>query len=147
MLPFGISSLIWSIITAASFILAAFLMWDLSSDYAPVVSSALIAISIVSGAIVLGERNPAGIVVAFCLIAVWCFVRNRFVLAGVVCLAVSLALKPHDAGLVWLFFVLAGSGLRKRALQALVITVVLSIAAVCWVSRTVPNWLPSCDQT
>src|SRR3954469_19831431 len=35
-LPFGISSLVWSIVTAGSFILASFLVWDLSSSYAPV---------------------------------------------------------------------------------------------------------------
>ena len=36
------------------------------------------------------------------------------------CLAISLMLKPHDAGLVWLYFLLAGGIYRKRALQALV---------------------------
>ena len=142
MLPFGISSLLWSIITAASFILASFLIWDLSSSYGPVLSAALIAISLASAAIVLGNGNPAGIVVASCLIAVWCFLKDRFALIGVLCLSVSLALKPHDAGLVWLYFFLAGGRLRKLALQTLAITALFSLAAVLWVSISAPDWLP-----
>jgi hypothetical protein len=142
MLPFGISSLVWSIITSAGLILGSFLIWDVSSSYAPVLSAALIAISLVSGAIVLGNGNPAGIVVASCLIAVWCFLKDRFTLAGVLCLALSLALKPHDAGLVWLYFFLMGGRFRKRALQTMAITALFSVAAVLWVSRSAPNWLP-----
>jgi len=142
MLPFGISSLMWSIATAASFILASFLIWDMSSSHAPVLSAALIAISLVSAAIVLGNGNPAGIVIASCLIAVWCFLKDRYILAGVLCLSISLAVKPHDAGLVWLCFLLAGSRLRKRALQTLATTAILSLAAVLWVSRSAPNWFP-----
>jgi hypothetical protein len=35
-------------------------------------------------------------------VAAWCFIKGRFIPAGILCLAVSLAIKPHDAGLVWL---------------------------------------------
>jgi len=37
-------------------------------------------------------------------------------------LRVSVAIKPHDAGLVWLYFLLAGGVYRKRALQTLLVT-------------------------
>lgn len=140
-LPFGISSLIWSVITAASCILASFLIWDLSSGYAPSLSAALIAISLMSAAIVLGNGNPAGIVTAFALVAVWCFLKGRFIAAGVLLLSVSLLLKPHDAGLVWLYFLLAGGKLRKHALQTLLVTALLSVVAVFWVSKAAPSWL------
>jgi len=142
MLPFEISSLLWSLVTATSFILGSFLIWEMSSSYAPVLSAALIAMSLVSGAIVLGNGNPAGLVVAFCLIAVWCLLKDRFILAGMLCFSISLALKPHDAGLVWLYFFIAGGKLRVRALQTFAITALLSLAAVLWVSISVPNWLP-----
>jgi len=141
-LPFCLASILWSLLTAASLMLAAFLMWDLASKYAPVLSGALIALSLASGAIVLGNGNPAGIVVAFALVGVWCFVRERFVLAGVLCLAVSLALKPHDAGLVWLCLLLVGGPLRRRALQTLLVTALLSLVAVLWVSIVASRWLP-----
>jgi hypothetical protein len=140
--PFWFSSLLWSTITAASFILASFLIWDLSSSYAPVLSAALVAISLMSGAVVLGNGNPAGIVISFCLIAVWCFLKNRFTLAGVLCLSVSLALKPHDVGLVWLYFLLAGGKLRKRAVHTFAVSGLLILVSVLWLSESAPNWLP-----
>jgi hypothetical protein len=72
--------------------------------------------------------------------AVWCFLKDRFVWAGVLCLAISLAMKPHDAGLVWLFFLLAGGIYRKRALQTLLVTAVLCLAAIAWVTPIAPHW-------
>jgi hypothetical protein len=144
LLPFGVASALWSLLTAGSLILAAFLAWDLASPYAPALSGALIALSLSSAAIVLGNLNPAGIVVAFCVIAVWCFLKQRFVLAGILCLAISLALKPHDAGLVWLYLVLASGNapgsLRKRALQTIAVTTLLTLTALLWVSVKAPHW-------
>jgi hypothetical protein len=63
------------------------------------------------------------------------------VTAGVLCLALSLAIKPHDAGFVWLYFLLAGGVYRKRALQTLFITAVLGLAAFLWVSHVAPHWM------
>jgi hypothetical protein len=60
--------------------------------------------------------------------------------AGILCLALSLAIKPHDAGLVWLYFLLAGAPYRKRALQSLLITAVLGLSAFLWVSHVAPHW-------
>ncbi len=85
--------------------------------------------------------NSAGIIVSLCVVAVWCFLEEKIVWAGVLCLAVSLAIKPHDAGLVWLYFLLAGGVCRKRALQTLLVTVVLGLAAIVWVEPIAPNWM------
>jgi hypothetical protein len=140
-LPWPAAHLLWMVITAAVFLLAAFLAWDLAADYAPVLSGALVALCAVDSFGLLAGGNIAGIVVSFCVIAVWCFFRQRFVPAGVLCLAVALALKPHDAGLLWLFFLLAGGLYRKHALQALVLTVALSIPSVLWVAQIAPHWM------
>jgi hypothetical protein len=59
----------------------------------------------------------------------------------VICLAVSLALKPQDAGLVWLYFLLAGGVYRRRALQALAGTAAVSLPGVLWAWRVAPNWI------
>jgi hypothetical protein len=141
-LPLGLASALWMILTAASLILAAFLIWDLGAGYAPIISGGLIGILLANSAIVLGNGNPAGIVISLCVIAIWCFLKERFALAGILCLAISLAMKPHDAGLVWLYFLLAGGVLRKRALQTLAVTVVLGLAATLWVSSVAPHWMP-----
>jgi hypothetical protein len=61
--------------------------------------------------------------------------------AGILCLAISLAIKPHDAGLVWLYFLLAGAPYRKRALQSLLITAVLGLSAFLWLSLAAPHWM------
>lgn len=61
--------------------------------------------------------------------------------AGVLSLAISLAIKPHDAGLIWLYFLLAGGGHRKRALEALLVTAVLALSAFLWVSHVAPYWV------
>jgi hypothetical protein len=84
--------------------------------------------------------NPAGFVVPGTIIAAWCFVRGRFIPAGIACLVVSLAFKPHDAGLIWLYFFLAGGAYRKRALQTLLIVAVLAVPALLWTSHISPHW-------
>jgi len=141
LLPWGSAHLLWLIVTAGSFIFAAFLAWDLGAGYAPVLSGALIAFCVVNSVNLLLCGNIAGIVISLCIIAVWCFVKRRFVPAGILCLAVSLAIKPHDAGLIWLYFLLAGGIYRKRALQTLAVTAALCLPAVLWVSQVAPHWM------
>jgi len=59
----------------------------------------------------------------------------------VLCLAVSLAVKPHDTGLVWLYLLLAGGIYRRRALQTLLATAVVSIPGVLWAWLRSPHWM------
>lgn len=141
MLPLGVAQVLWMILTAGSLILAGFLMWSLGERHAPVLSACLIGFLLVNCEFVFSTGNTAGIVVGLAVVATWCFLQERFVLAGILCMAVSLAIKPHDAGLVWLYFLLAGGIRRKRALQTLVVTAVLVLASVLWVSRVAPHWM------
>lgn len=140
LLPFGPAHFLWMIAIASSTILAAFLMWDLGAGATPAISGGLIAIFLAGSELLIEIGNAAGIVVSLCVIAVWCFLKNRLVLAGVLCFALSLAIKPHVAGPVWLFFLLAGGLYRKRALQTLAITAVLSLSAAFWVWCVAPHW-------
>src|SRR5208337_3591324 len=121
---------------------AALLMWNIGESYAPNVSLFLIFILLVNCESIFGAGNTAGIAVGLCVVAVWCFLQERFVPAGILCLALSLVIKPHDAGLVWLYFLLAGGVYRKRALQTLLVAGVLALPAVLWVSQVVPEWAP-----
>jgi hypothetical protein len=141
MLPWGPAHVLWMILIAGGYILAGLLMWNLAANYAPRLSLFLICILLANCQMVFYGGNAAGIVTNLCVVAVWCFFRDRFALAGVLCLAIGLALKPHDAGLVWLFFLLAGGVYRKRALQTLLITAVLGLAAFLWVSSVAPHWI------
>jgi hypothetical protein len=141
MLPWGLAHWLWMILAAASLTFAAFLMWNRGADYAPGISGALICFMLANCEAVLATGNTAGIAVSLCVVAVWCFLRERFVWAGIVCLAVSLVIKPHDAGLVWLYFLLAGASYRKRALQTLLATAVLAVVAILWVTPISPHWM------
>jgi hypothetical protein len=142
MLPLGVAQALWMILLTGVFILAAFLMWKIGASYAPGVSLFLICILLANSEVLFATGNSAGIVVGLCVVAVWCFLQERFVWAGILCLAASLAFKPHDAGLVWLYFLLAGGVYRKRALQTLMLTVVLSLSALLWVWQVAPYWMP-----
>ncbi|MGA8668478.1 MAG: glycosyltransferase family 87 protein [Terracidiphilus sp.] len=139
-LPWSVAHVLWTILTVACFITAAFLTWDLCARYAPVLAGALIGFWLASSVVIFAGGNAVGLVISLCVIALWCFVQERFPWGGVLCLAISLVLKPHDAGLVWLYFLLAGGAYRKRALQTLATTAVLGFAALLWVSQVSPHW-------
>jgi hypothetical protein len=141
LLPWGPAHILWMVVTSGVFILAAWMMWDLGSKYAPGVSLFLICLLLIDCESIFVAGNTAGIVVSLCIVAVWCFLENRFVALGVLCMALSLAIKPHDSGLVWLFFLLTQAPLRKRALQSLLVTAILGIAAFLWLSHVAPHWI------
>lgn len=141
MLPWGPAHILWLTLTVGSLILASSLMWNLGEDYAPILSGALIGFLLANSELLVVTGNVAGIAIALCVVALWCFFRNRFVLAGILCLGMSLACKPHDTGLVWLYFLLAGGTYRKRALQTLLATVAFSLPAVLWVWHVAPHWM------
>ncbi len=141
MLPWGPAHVLWMTLTAAGLILAAFLMWDLGAKRAPTLSILLACLVLANCEFVFATGNTAGLAVSLCVVAVWCFFQQRFVLAGVLCLAVSLVLKPHDGGLVWFYFLLAGGAHRKRALQTLVVALVLSLPSVLWITHVSPHWM------
>jgi hypothetical protein len=141
LMAWGPAHLLWMTLTATGLIVAAYLMWSLAEDAAPRLSGALIGLLLVFSAGLMLNGNSAGIAVSLCVIAVWCFLTERFVWVGVLCLAASLAIKPHDAGLVWLYFLLAGGVMRKRALETLAITALLALPAVLWVSQVSPHWV------
>jgi hypothetical protein len=137
----GPAHVLWMLVTGGTFILAILLMWSAGARYAPDLSTFLACVLAINCASIIAGGNTAGLVVGLCVIAVWCFLEDRFVRIGVVCLALSLAVKPHDAGLIWLYFVLAGGVYRKRALQSLAITAAIGLTAALWVSHVVPHWM------
>jgi hypothetical protein len=116
-------------------------MWDIGADYAPVLSGCLVGFLLANCQVIFGGGNTAGLVVGLTVVAAWCFLKDRFAMAGIVCMALSLAIKPHDTGLVWLFFLLAGGIYRKRALQTAALTAALFVPAVLWISVAVPQWM------
>lgn len=141
MLPFGPAHLLWMAANAGGLILASFLIWHIGAKWAPVLSGGLICFMLANGELVLAVGNATGITVGLCAIAVWCFLEDRLVAIGIVCLAISLALKPQTVGLVWLYFLVVGGAHRKRAQQTLLVVVLVSIPVLLWVTHVAPNWM------
>ena len=146
-MAYGPAHILWMVLTAGGLILASFLMWDIAAPYAPVLSGCLIGFLIANSELPLVVGNPAGISVGLCVVAVWCFVKQRFVPVGVLCFAVSLILKPHDVGLVWLYFLLAGGASRKHAWQTLLVTIAVGLPGLLWVSHVAPHWMHELHST
>jgi hypothetical protein len=141
LLPWQISHIAWIAFTGGGLIVAGCLIWNLGADYSPLVAGILIGFLLANCELLMVLGNSAGVAIALCMVAVWCFLRNRFIAMGVICLAISLAFKPHDTGLVWLYFLLANRTYRKRALQTLLVAVVLSLPGLIWLWYSVPNWI------
>jgi hypothetical protein len=141
LLPYWAAHALWMILLAALLTLAALLAYDLGAAYSPKVSLFLVCILVANAEIIFSSGNTAGIVVSLCVVAAWCFLNDRFIPAGILLLGIALAIKPHDVGLVWLYFLLAGGAYRKRALQSLIVPIVLSVFAFFWVSHVAPHWI------
>ncbi len=140
LLPWKLAYVVWMLLTASSLALAAWLMSRVAWRYSLALSLLLVCTVLLNTQYLFVSGNLAGIAVSLCIVAAWCFVEEQLALVGVLCMAVSLALKPHDAGLVWLYFLLAGGAPRKRALQSLTVVAILAVPAVLWVSHVAPNW-------
>ena len=141
MIPFGMGQALWIFSITSSFVIACLLMWRASIDRIPVLGSMLLGFCLANSASLLYFGNPAGFVVPLCVIGAWCFVEDRYQWLGIACFAVSLAFKPHDSGLVWLYFLLAGRGFRKKALLTFALVLAFTLPAVLWATHLSPNWL------
>ncbi|HTA80605.1 MAG TPA: hypothetical protein VK720_13725 [Terracidiphilus sp.] len=131
--------LLWLGITIVTMVLASLAIWDLGAE-APILAGLMTALVIANCESIVISGNAAGIVDSLCVIAVWCFLRERFVWLGVLSLAMGLLVKPHNTGLIWMCFLLSGGVLRKRALQTLMVTAALGAPCIFWVYHQSPDW-------
>lgn len=141
-LAWGLAQLLWTVLTIGLFTLACCLIWSIAADSSPPVATCLLAFMLANAEIVFAFGNAAGVAVSLCGIAVWCFFTERLAIAGVVCLAASLAIKPHDSAAVWFYLLIAGGVYRKRAVQSLVVVFGLGILAALWTYQVSPHWIP-----
>jgi hypothetical protein len=145
LVPFALLSwmpahLLWISIMVFSVLLAAIVIWKLGAEFEPTLAGALLCLLLINSEVVVIIGNAAGIAISLAVVAAWCFVKDRFAIAGVACLAIGLLLKPHDTGFAWFYFLLAGGLYRKRALQTLAAVVIVAVPAVLWVSHLAPGW-------
>jgi hypothetical protein len=141
LLPWPVAQVLWTALTAVSLLFAAWLMWDIACTWSPGVAGVLTFMVVSGSQALLFAGNPAGLVIGLISAGVWCFVREKHVAIGVVCMAIALLIKPQDAGLIWLYFLLAGGMARRRAVQ----TLGIAVAAACWaaiqMAQISPDWI------
>jgi hypothetical protein len=136
LLPWRAASVLWMVASTFGLILSAFLAWDLSREYAPTASALLIAYLLANSEVVVVLSNPSALAISLAVTGTWCL-QSWF---GVVLFALSLCLKPQDAGLIWCFFLLTNPTLRRRSLHIAIVTAALSIPMLLWVWHVAPHW-------
>lgn len=141
LLPWGPAHILWLMLTVAGILFASFLVWNITANSGPIIAGALVGFFLINSELLVISSNAAGIVVSLCVFAVWSFLNDRYVALGILCMAISLSIKPQETGLVWLYFLLAGQIYRKRALQTLLVAIVTSLPAVLWIGHIAPHWL------
>ncbi len=141
LLPWHAAYCSWIAITFGLMTLAAFLMWDAAHSYASDPPFYLGCIVLANCGVLFGGGNPAGIAVSLCIIGFWCLFHERFQWAGVFCVAISLAIKPHDGGLVWFYLLILGGTFRKQALKSLAVATVFGVASIAWILQVSPHWI------
>ena len=140
LVPWGLSHALWLALIAICLTIGAVLAYDLSVKDGSRFPLLLICLLMANCQVLFTVANTAGAAVGLCVIAVWCFVRHRFEWIGVFALAISLALKPHDSGLIWVWLLLSGGLLRRRALQTAILVAAITIPAVLVVAQSSPHW-------
>jgi hypothetical protein len=142
LLPWGTASALWMMLTIAGLSAAAVMVWRLAAETSPGLALFLSCFLLLNCKVVCSDGNASGLAIGLGVVGACCVMRARFVWLGIGCLTVSLLLKPHTTGAVWLFLLLAGGVPRKRALQTLVLTAALGAVAVGVMGRVSPHWVP-----
>ena len=139
-LPWSWAEIAWWGLTAGSLIAGCVLIWRVSAQYAPVLAGGSLAIALATSWVLLILGNVAGLVVGLCLVAAWSFIEGQLIWLGICCLAFGLMLKPHDAGLIWLFFLVAGRSYRRYAIQTAAVSAAASLPLFLWATAISPHW-------
>ena len=140
LLPYQIAKPLWFALIAGGFFCACLLVLNLVTPSASRLVGLLLGVLIAGSSSLMFYANPGGLAVTLAILAVWSFMRQRWLMVGVVALALSLALKPQDAGLIWLCFLLAGNPYRKLAWQTLGIAALLNLPVLLWITHIAPHW-------
>jgi hypothetical protein len=142
LMPWGAGLVIWLCISAVLFVAAALLMADLCNASMSVLTLVLLGCFVASSTILIMLAQPAGPAIGLCVIAVWCLIKKRHPVICTICFALSLTLKPHLAGLVWLYFFLTGGTSRRQMIQVFIVTLLICSAGatLAWMTPQMTHW-------
>src|SRR5262249_132465 len=139
--PMPVAYVVWTTAAALSFLTAAWMMWNIGKERAPIVTGGLLCCYLANSGSLISTGNAASIALSLGIIGAWRILREKWVAVGVLCLALSLAIKPHDSAFLWLVLILCGGTIRKRAVQSLSVMACGSLPFVVWVWYIAPRWM------
>ena len=143
-LPYGQAHRLWMATIAASFIVAVLLTASLCLGLGVTAPIVVLAAFAADSTILLMEGQISGVAISLMVVGFWCLLRQRLPGVGVVCLAVAVLLKPHDAGLPILYLCLAGERWRKALGLIAACCTLCVVSSVLWCSShpASRHWLP-----
>ena len=139
-LPWNLAHYAWMVLEATGLVVAGFLALDMAGDHAHRVSLFFVCLILANCEIMLASGNLAVLAVSFSVIAIWCLEKAKFVWLGLCLLSIALAVKPHDAGLVWLCLLMSRGFFRRSALKSLILVLSLAFCSVFWIWHVGPHW-------
>lgn len=139
--PMPVAYVVWTALAGLGFLVAAAMMWDVGKQHAPLLTGALLCFYLANSGTLISTGNAASLALSLAIIGAWCILRERWNFPGVVCMAVSLAIKPHDAAFLWLALVLCGGVFRRRAFQSAAVMICTTLPFVVWTWRIAPHWV------
>lgn len=139
--PEPLALVLWISAIAISFLLASFSIWRVCTPDAKLPIGVLTGYCLATSASLFYFGNPAGFAVPFCILGCISFISDRYIPLGIAAFAVSLAFKPHDGGLLLLYFLLGCALYRKRALQTVLCILSLTAPMILWLYLLSPHWI------
>lgn len=133
LLPWKSALAAWLATSELLFVFSTFLIADICSEEG--CAAPLFMLGVFVGTSVSMQGNPSSVAISLCVIAVWCLLKHRAPLVGVVCFALCLTLKPQVGGLILLYFLFSGGLGRRRSLQILVTTALFCAPGLLWITQ------------
>jgi hypothetical protein len=140
-LPLQVAFVLWTILVGAGLITAAAMVWEVGKAHAPRLTGALLCLLLANSGTLICTGNPSSLAISLSIIGACCLLRERAVIFGIVCMAMSLALKPQDSSLIWLALLLLGGTVKKRAMQTVAVLAGATVPVLLWVWHIAPHWL------
>ena len=146
-LPYPVAHTVWEAFVAALFSAAVLLTADLCLSFsagASLVTVLLLAVFTFSSTILLMLGQISGVVIALLAIGFTCLIRDRLYPLAVLCFAIAVILKPHDAAIPLLYLLFAGAHWRRVFLSVAVIAVLFAAGSIFWFQQmpATVHWLP-----
>jgi len=143
LLPFSVALVVWIAVSGTLFVTSAFLMADICRQWTSQFPIILLGLFVATSTLLLTTAQPSSVAISLCAIGVWSLLQNRFIGLGVFCSALSLAIKPQIAGLIVLYFFLAGERHRRRSVAILSTAALLCLPGILWAKHNPAssNWL------